>query len=314
MAAVMVATHPELYAAVGVHSGIAYGAARGAAAAFTAMRTGGSPRPGSQVPLIVFHGDRDGIVAPVNAENLIAARLATADTSSSDTTHFAERTHGPCVHPHRAHATSTTSSSPSPGWCTVASTRGTGGSPVGSYTDPIGPDASAEMVRFFLAQRRTALSRARLPLAGRHGRRVGRWDCPAGNCRCDDLRRTQGRLSQPPSRPRALRVFARRLVPPRRQRAGHGAATDRVVRCLRLPTRVGRRAQFGIRHGQPMPARLPRPQTTAGSRASPSSTTDTNRSELERLRHRGVVGITMQTSLLGVDHFRDTGATAVRPR
>jgi poly(hydroxyalkanoate) depolymerase family esterase len=148
MAAVMAAAYPEIYAAAGVHSGLAAGAAHDIPSAFAAMKQGAPTRLGGTVPLIVFHGDGDPTVDHVNAEHLVqgALRSSAGRYQELTTTDLVPGGHG---YTRRAYCDP--DGTPQVEHWTIhqAAHAWSGGGPHGSYTDPQGPDASAELVRFF---------------------------------------------------------------------------------------------------------------------------------------------------------------------
>ena len=81
MATIVATAYPEIVAAVGVHSGLARGAASNVLEALTVMQSGGSnwgvPCISMNVsaPTIVFQGDQDQTVHPRNGEQIIVAVL-----------------------------------------------------------------------------------------------------------------------------------------------------------------------------------------------------------------------------------------------
>ena len=146
-------TYPELYAAVGVHSGLACGAARDIPSAFSAMRQGGgAPRmdtAGAVVPTIVFHGDRDSTVNPVNADEVAAQTLHGSQVRVWVEDGEVEGGHGW----RRTRHLGPDGKAIVEIWAVHGAGHAwSGGSPAGSYTDPLGPDASGEMLRFFAEQ------------------------------------------------------------------------------------------------------------------------------------------------------------------
>jgi poly(3-hydroxybutyrate) depolymerase len=172
MAVVLGETYPEMFAGVGVHSGLAYGSAHDIPSAMLAMKGGRSglaplqnlaatPAPGRKatqaVPIIVFHGDRDHTVQHSNGADILQqaseAHAAEAGTAlharvergtapggrSYTRTVHADASGQPCLESWTLHG---------------GGHAWSGGDKSGSYTDGNGPDASAGMVRFFLAQPR----------------------------------------------------------------------------------------------------------------------------------------------------------------
>lgn len=149
MAAVLAETHPEVFAAVGIHSGLRHGSAKDVVSAFAAMRGQGlapaSTRTDGGPRVIVFHGTGDRTVHPSNAAAIVEAvpagsAIATDTGTTSGRSWRRMRRQGAGGVPQveiwliegAGHAWS-------------------GGHAAGSFTDPYGPSASAEMLRFFTA-------------------------------------------------------------------------------------------------------------------------------------------------------------------
>jgi len=180
MAAILVAEYPDLFAAAGVHSGVAAGAASDVTSAFSVMKSGPAagaswpsagatrwPVPGRDAradaaprrtpgPVIVFHGGADPTVAAVNGDAVIAAALDGIDAVAESVpaagatgTRRVRRTVW------RGAGASADAPTLAEHWLVEGAPHAwSGGAPAGSYTDPEGPDASREMLRFFLAHPR----------------------------------------------------------------------------------------------------------------------------------------------------------------
>lgn len=152
-AAIMGNAYPDIYAAIGVHSGLPCGAADGMISAFAATRSGAAnaqAKGGAQpfVPVITFHGDSDTTVHAINSAQIVAA--AAQSSSFALTTHTQSG-----VSAGKRKYSQTISASPDgrsmiEEWTIHGAGHAwAGGNNAGSYTDPSGPDASRAMLAFF---------------------------------------------------------------------------------------------------------------------------------------------------------------------
>ena len=171
MAVILTRTYPDIYAAAGIHSGLPYGSAHDVPSAFAAMKQGGGisvagPNAtdqalGAPVPAIVFHGDRDLVVDAHNGDIVIAQSMASLDSVwNADSYGAKDKQVEQGVVPGGYSYTRTMLQDPqgrvlAEQWLVHGAGHAWfGGDPTGSYTDPKGPDASAEMLRFFAIHER----------------------------------------------------------------------------------------------------------------------------------------------------------------
>ena len=178
MAAIMAGLYPELFAAVGVHSGVPTGAASGVISALSVMRRGARPSaptggPESLMPTIVFHGGADRTVHPENGEQIVNAALSTLDACGLILEKTEVAQDGAVRPADEADEKENGAATSRDAFRTVYSAAdgksyveywevGTGphawsgGNPAGSFTDPQGPDASRAMLAFFLQHSKQA--------------------------------------------------------------------------------------------------------------------------------------------------------------
>jgi poly(hydroxyalkanoate) depolymerase family esterase len=154
-AAIMGEAYPDLYAAVGVHSGLACNSAHDLPSAFSAMR--GQAMPSAEVrkgmrpmPTIVFHGDQDPTVHPSNGSRVITRANGDAQLRAATTQKIAASGHR---YSHTVQYDNEGRSILEFWELHGAGHAWSGGSPAGSFTSPDGPDATEEMLRFFLEHR-----------------------------------------------------------------------------------------------------------------------------------------------------------------
>jgi poly(3-hydroxybutyrate) depolymerase len=156
MAAIVGTTYPDLYAAIGIHSGLAPGIAKDLSSALIAMQGGGLSHLSHYgslekldqfVPTIIFHGDNDRTVHAKNAELLRQCWI-------HGNPEVAIKIHKDQIPNGYAYTCTTHYDMEGCALMEQWTIHGldhawSGGSLSGSYTDPKGPDASLEMIKFF---------------------------------------------------------------------------------------------------------------------------------------------------------------------
>ena len=173
MAVILGRAYPELFAAIGVHSGLPYGAAHDLPSAFAAMHQRDTSGPSiahrenpqawrGGIPTIVFHGDRDTTVHPCNGEKVVRQSAGVSAFNAGDNSIAAAATEETCAggipgaHSYTCKLLKDVTGQIVGEYWLVhgAGHAWFGGDPRASCTDPKGPDASSEMMRFFLERAR----------------------------------------------------------------------------------------------------------------------------------------------------------------